>query len=339
MINKRKNGVLAVLIVILIIFSGCNAPSSNQPEDDATIIYQGCSVHYLDVGQGDCIFIRLSDGKNMLIDSGDKSDKICEYVIRYLENYSVKTINYFILTHPDLDHIGNALDVINNFEVEKVFIPYISDEIMVNFPEYIKVKDAISQKEIKTEISNSYTYINGSGYNFAFLSPLPFGNNGSSYDELNATLISTDSLINNLSPIIYFETENTRFIFTGDAGKSQENIVINNYKVGVYKSWFSRHGITVNLEDIDYLKVGHHGADDSSGREFLNLLRPKNAIISVGGNNYYGHPKTEVLERLMLANENYSLFRTDVHGTIVVHKNANGNFVTSTQSQQNKSVA
>ena len=107
MINKRKNGVLAVLIVILIIFSGCNAPSSNQPEDDATIIYQGCSVHYLDVGQGDCIFIRLSDGKNMLIDSGDKSDKICEYVIRYLENYSVDTT--FTLSFYGENYLENDL--------------------------------------------------------------------------------------------------------------------------------------------------------------------------------------------------------------------------------------
>ncbi len=337
--HKRKSGILTVLVIILIILSGCTAPLTANPNNEEAIVCQGCSVHYLDVGQGDCIFIRLPDGKNMLIDSGDKNDKISEYVIKYLEDYSVQTIDYLVLTHPDLDHIGNAIDVINRFNVKKAFVPYISDEILVNFPEYIKVKDVISQKEIDTKISDSFTYINGSDYCFAFLSPLPFGVNGSSYDELNTTLISTENLINNLSPIIYFETDNTRFVFTGDAGKSQENIVINNYKVGVYKSWFSRYGITVNLEDIDYLKVGHHGADDSSGREFLNLLRPKNAIISVGGNNYYGHPKTEVLERLMIANENYSLFRTDVHGTIFVHKNANGNFVTSTQSQQNKSVA
>ena len=76
----------------------------------------------------------------------------------------------------------------------------------------------------------------------------------------------------------------------------------------------------MSLENVDFLKVSHHGAEDASCTEFLSLINPKNAIISVGNENFYGHPASEMLERLNLLCPNHILYRTDMLGTITVYK-------------------
>ena len=121
-----------------------------------------------------------------------------------------------------------------------------------------------------------------------------------------------------------------RFVFTGDASNIQERIVLKNYDVGLY-DWFSTtYGIDINLEDIDYLKVSHHGADGATCEEFISLLNPKNFIFSVGKENFYGHPKTEVIERILGFCPNSLMYRTDQVGTISVHKDKQNKIVVST---------
>ena len=77
---------------------------------------------------------------------------------------------------------------------------------------------------------------------------------------------------------------------------------------------------------IDFLKVSHHGADDASSLKFLQTIMPKNAVISVGGNNNYGHPNRNVLERLETVNPEYKLYRTDVHGAFSVNVKSDGSY-------------
>ena len=100
----------------------------------------------------------------------------------------------------------------------------------------------------------------------------------------------------NLS-VIYTELNNHKFLFMGDAGVEVEDDLIEKY----------------NLQDIDVLKVGHHGSKTSSGKEFVNELNPKYSVISVGTNNRYGHPNKEVLENL----EDSKIYRTDHDGSIM----------------------
>ena len=107
------------------------------------------------------------------------------------------------------------------------------------------------------------------------------------------------------------QSSGVRMLFTGDAEKSQEQYVLNNYLVGIYSSMHE-----VNLYDIDLLKVAHHGSNDSSSSDFLDVLKPKNAVFSVGGDNIYGHPITSVIERVLTANSNCNIYRTDYLGTI-----------------------
>jgi competence protein ComEC len=123
---------------------------------------------------------------------------------------------------------------------------------------------------------------------------------------------------------VYLEYKGVRFLFTGDNSSQKEQKLINDYKSGAIERFLFNKEVTVNLESIDFLKVAHHGSDDSTCADFLALTRPKNAIISVGGNNIYGHPSTSTLVKLEVANENVNVLRTDVKGTISVMVNKQG---------------
>ena len=102
---------------------------------------------------------------------------------------------------------------------------------------------------------------------------------------------------NDNSSVIYTKLNNHKFLFMGDAGIEVEEDLIEKYK----------------LQDIDVLKVGHHGSKTSSGKEFINEISPKYSIISVGKNNRYGHPNKEVLNVL----EDSKIYRTDEDGSIM----------------------
>ena len=103
---------------------------------------------------------------------------------------------------------------------------------------------------------------------------------------------------NDNSSVIYTELNNHKFLFMGDAGVKVEEDLIKKY----------------NLQDIDVLKVGHHGSRTSSGQEFISEINPKYSIISVGKNNRYGHPNDNILDNL----SDSKIYRTDQDGSIML---------------------
>lgn len=108
---------------------------------------------------------------------------------------------------------------------------------------------------------------------------------------------------NDNSRVIYFNYKTYKFLFMGDASIKKEKDIILNY----------------NLEDIDFLKVGHHGSNTSSSKEFIDSINPRYSMISVGKNNRYGHPKASVLSIL----KNSKVYRTDIDGSIIVNLDKN----------------
>ena len=102
---------------------------------------------------------------------------------------------------------------------------------------------------------------------------------------------------NDNSNVIYTELNGYKFMFMGDAGVEKEKDILNKF----------------NISNIDYLKVGHHGSKTSSSKKFIDSIKPKNVVISVGKNNRYGHPNKEVLDVL----ENSKIYRTDMDGSIM----------------------
>ena len=108
---------------------------------------------------------------------------------------------------------------------------------------------------------------------------------------------------NDNSNVIYTELNGYKFMFMGDAGIEKEKDIINKY----------------NLNNIDVLKVGHHGSKTSSGKEFIDVIKPNYSVISVGKNNRYGHPNKEVLNNL----DDSKIYRTDQDGSIMFKINNN----------------
>lgn len=250
-------------------------------------------IYYLDVGQGDAILIRTPYNKeNIMIDVGGKLNykqddwqikrktyHISDNVIIFLKSLGINKINTIITTHGDEDHMGEAINLVENIKVENVIF---------NCGEYNNLeKDLISVLDEKN--INYYSCIkelNINKYKLQFL-------NTGVYDNENEN-----------SSVIYLNYNNYKFLFMGDAGTQREKDILDKY----------------NLRNIDFLKVGHHGSNTSSSKEFINTINPKNSLISVGKNNRYGHPKEEILDTL----KDSQIYRTDLDGTIEIKINMNG---------------
>lgn len=242
--DKLKKKIIIVFIFIVFIINN-NTIVNNE-------------VHFLDVGQGDSILIRIKS-KNILIDTGGNMNfNISKNVlIPYFRSSGVKKIDYLILTHGDYDHMGEAINLVENFKVEKVIFncgPYNDLE-----NELIEVLD---KKKIKY-----YSYIkelNVDNNKLHFLQTKEYDNE------------------NENSNVIYTKLNGYKFMFMGDAGVEKEKDILEKY----------------NVSKIDVLKIGHHGSKTSSDKNFIDEMNPKYSVISVGKNNRYGHPNKEVLNNL-----------------------------------------
>ena len=174
--------------------------------------------------------------------------------------------------HGDYDHMGEAINLVENFKVEKVI--FNCGEFNELELDLIKVLD-----KKKIPYYSCIKELNIDDNKLYFLNNKDYGNE------------------NDNSSVIYTELNNYKFLLMGDAGVEVEEDLIEKY----------------NLQDIDVLKVGHHGSRTSSSQKFIDELNPKYSIISVGKNNRYGHPNKEVLDNL----ENLKIYRTDQDGSIM----------------------
>lgn len=234
-------------------------------------------VSYLDVGQGDSIFIKYPYNKsNILIDTGGLLNSnysvISNKTIPYLKSIGIYKINYLILSHGDYDHMGEAINLINSFKVDKVIFNCGThnnlEKKLINVLDKKKIKYYSCIKELS--IDNNKLY---------FLQTKEYNNE------------------NDNSNVIYTEFNNYKFLFMGDAGIDKEKDILKKY----------------NISGIDVLKIGHHGSKTSSSKEFIHSTNPKYSLISVGKNNRYGHPKETILNTL----KNSKIYRTDLDGSII----------------------
>lgn len=230
-------------------------------------------ITFLDVGQGDSILIELPRNKgNILVDTGGIinynsevwSKRKKEYsiaiskTIPYLKSRGIKKLDYLILTHGDYDHLGESKKLIDNFNVNKIIF-----NSGINNKLETDLIDFVKSKGILYD-QYSQTALNINGYIFYFL------NQKTKRNE------NEDSLI------IYTKLNDKNILLTGDAGISSER-----YLIGAY-----------NLPKMDILKIGHHGSKNSTSKEFLELLLPNYAVISVGLNNRFNHPHEQVINLL-----------------------------------------
>ncbi len=265
---KRKKIKRIVLLFVIILFFYINK-----------FYNLGINVYYLDIGQGDSSVIRFKD-KTILIDTGgviyDNSKYVSNTYIPFLYSVGSKKIDYMIITHGDMDHIGNAKYIIKNINVLNVIF---------NCGNYNKLENELIDELLKYKIIY-----------YSCIKELDI--EGNKLEFLNTSECNNE---NDNSSVIYFNYNNYKFLFMGDAGIEKEKEILEKY----------------NFKNIDFLKVGHHGSDTSSSKKFINVINPKYSIISVGKNNKYGHPKESVLNNL----KNSYIYRTDKNGTIEIKIN------------------
>ena len=234
-------------------------------------------VHFIDVGQADSILVNFPNGENMIIDAGNNIDG--ERVSAYIKEYGIEKIDYLVGTHPHADHIGGMDDVLRNFDVGRIYMP----KVTANTATYEDVLVEIKNKGLKiTEAKEGVVILDGD-VKCEILSPCR-----NFYEELN-----------DYSAVVHLTYGETSFLFMGDAEADVERELSGKY----------------NLK-ADVLKVSHHGSNTSSCAEFINNVKPRFAVISVGTGNDYGHPSGKVIKRLQKAG--CEVLRTDETGDIIL---------------------
>ncbi len=267
--HTRSRILTIFLLLCILLFSSC---SDTIPAGDL-------QISYLDVGQGDCSFLLLPDGKTVLIDAGNSENG--QEIIQYIRDTGTDTLDYVIATHPHADHIGGMAEVIQAFDVKNVYMPKKSHTSGT----FEKLLDTIEAKGLTIETAQAgKVLLDTDGLRAEFLAPI---------DDNHSNL-------NNASAVLLLTYHNNRFLFMGDAEKEVENKILES-------------GADIFA---DVLKTGHHGSDTSSTRPFLEAVTPSIGIISVGENNSYGHP--DPLTLATLEDMGVKVWRTDEKGTIVV---------------------
>ncbi len=275
---KKLLSIFLTVACLLGLFCGCG-----EKEVQDAFSSQRLTIYFLDVGQADCSLLLFPDNTVALIDAGNKQDgnKVAEYI----KGLGVKTINYFVLTHPHEDHIGGAVDIFKEFKVEMVCMPAIGKDYLPDTAVYKNTMDAVAKEKCRELYLNSSTAIvEKEDYSITALSPAK----NSIFSDMND--YSLTLLVNCFSNTI---------LFTGDAEKPAELDMMNS---------------GLNL-DADILKVGHHGSGNSSTTDFLKKVTPQVSIISCGKGNSYGHPHSDAIDRLIKSGS--KVYRTDTVGTII----------------------
>lgn len=249
---------------------------SPGPLSSGELPQNGLQVHFIDVGQGDSILIRQKD-HSMLVDAGENDQG--DVVVSYLKSQGIDQLDYVIGTHPHSDHIGGLDDVIQSFEVDRVFLPPI-EHTTATFEE---VLDAIEVKDLSLTLPQVGDVWELGEASFTILAP-----NKDYGDDLN-----------NWSIGIRVEYGDNHFVLCGDAeAQAEADICANGLPLGA-----------------DVLKAGHHGSSTSTSDLFLDQVAPSWVVIQCGKDNSYGHPHKETLEKLK--GRGIGVLRTDLEGTLI----------------------
>jgi len=240
------------------------------------------TVAFLDVGQGDAIWIESPNGNQMLIDGGPGKSVLRE-LSKVMPFYD-RSIDVVVATHPDADHISGLNDVLNKYKVALFVEPGVESDTAV----YKELKNEVAAKNIKIVEARRGMLVDLGGR--AVLEIL--------FPVLDPTGMETN-MASIVARLVYGENE---FMLTGDSPKNIEEYLVS----------LEAQSQTLGS---DVLKAGHHGSKTSSATSFVSAVSPEYAVISAGKDNRYGHPNQEVLD--ILTNFGAKILRTDEEGRIV----------------------
>jgi len=277
MSKKEKSFILiGIIVLIMILMFGIYIQSNNKTnignqKINISIDDSKLNIFYFYVGQADCTLL-INNGKTMLIDAGDKTDG--KLIANCLKQLGIDKIDYLIGTHSDNDHIGGMMDVVNNFEIQNLYLP----QKEANNQSYIELKKNINIQKI--EINDIIKIGEATAI-------VKWVDNEEKYSD------------NNSSIVLQLNYKDKKYLFTGDIETKVENELIKQN----------------TLEEIDVLKVAHHGSNSSTSEKFLNVIKPKSVIIS-SGSTYNKFPNIECLKRILKVVDKGNIFITERDGTI-----------------------
>ena len=231
-------------------------------------------IHFFDVGEADSALVEC-DGQYMLIDGGNAGSS--RFLYAYLEKHGITYLDYIVCTHAHADHVGGLAGALNYAEVGTAYAP-VTEYDSRAFESFVK-------------------YLGEQGKSITVPSPGDAFALGSASVTFLAPLTADESNTNNTSLVLRIVYGETSFLFAADAEVEEEEDLL---------------GSGAELRST-LLKVGHHGSDTSSSQAFIDAVSPDYAVISVGEENNYGHPTSEVLDRLSVCER---IFRTDLNGEI-----------------------
>lgn len=255
------------------------------------------AVVFLDVGQGDAIFIQTPRKQNLLMDAGEGSDPDFKYakkvnagqnmILPFFARNKIDHLDYFLTSHPHSDHIGGGASVLSKIPASEVWIsgkdhPAPSKKDLLNI---------LNKQDYTVKAPADVDGTLKEGHPLARLS-----------GGVKAWLLRTapkDENINNASLSILLYYGNNSVLLTGDTEKAGEQELIHTWG---------------NQLNVDILKAGHHGSRTSTGHDFVKFVQPKHTVFTVGGYNTFGHPTEEVVNRVKEAGS--KVHRTDKDGTI-----------------------
>ncbi|MDB4978906.1 MAG: metallo-beta-lactamase family protein [Candidatus Peribacteria bacterium] len=220
-------------------------------------------AYFLDVGQGDSIFLVSPSGKQILVDGGPDLSTL-EQMAKHMPFFD-KSIDLVILTHPDKDHISAFPEVLKRYNVKQVMLTGVEHSI----GQYDAFIDAISRQQIPVLLADPKKDIRiGDGLVLDIIWP-------------NAATMDPHTVTNATSIVMRVLYKQHSILLTGDIEKVTENQIL---ATGAYIH-------------SDILKVAHHGSKTSSSTGFLLAVSPQLAVISVGKDNQFGHPSPSVITR------------------------------------------
>lgn len=323
---------------------GAILPDRNDNTGNNTVLVRGdgeLQIHFMDVGQGDGILILFPDGRDMLIDCANynNSSTVRGEILDYMDDYVTDgQLDYLMLTHCDSDHVYFMDEVLEEYQVDNVFMPNVlathdkvaeadipqerlalfTDEDTVDTACYADFfiaaltepdctvtlnvdadEDSNSVVITDGERQSDGTY-DGATYMLTFYCPTAEYYEETGFDNRNG--YSAAEYKNAISPIGVLEYNGFRIVLTGDSNEINEPTFVD--RIG-------------GQLDCDVLKVGHHGSETSSTEEFLDAIDCEYAVIScnAAGNTFH-HPRQTTLDRFI--ERDMTVYRTDNNGNIVL---------------------
>lgn len=284
-INKILNTIIILLLVLIsLAYTKKELVDNNENTNEKAVstLKTNSNLEVYYFDVGQADSILIrKNDNNILIDAGNNEDG--EKLVNYLKNdLNIEKFNMVVGTHPHEDHIGGLDNVIDSFDIDTILMPNATSTSKT----FENVLDSIEKKDYKITV--------------------PKINEEFNYNNINIKVLYTgtdEKDLNNTSIVLKLTYQNNKFLFMEDATSKVEKKLLN--------------------EDIksDVLKIGHHGSEYSTTKNFLDKVNPQYAIIEVGKNNTYKHPKEITLDKLN--KKNIKIYRTDIDETIKVASDGN----------------